>query len=162
MAVGRAAKYRRVNDTGFALVYEANQGEWGPAVVDGGDVVGASVALSSDGLTLAVGDDKGFGVVEVFTRQGTGHSWVLLGQTQRGARDGEYFGISLALDARGDTLAVGAKNYNCAKNISEVDAKCGQVQVFKLTSNSTAQSDGASATKLGLFAGAVAVAVASF
>ena len=89
------------------------------------DAFGHSVALSADGLTLAVGaiweasaafdggvvqsDDSapGAGAVYVFNR--TGWMWTqqaFLKARSRDARD--YFGVSVALSADGDTLAVGA------------------------------------------------------
>jgi cysteine-rich repeat protein len=95
------------------------------------DVFGASVALSADGSTLAVGaigeasaatgiggnqaDNSMIlaGAVYVFTRSGT--TWVqqaYLKASNTGARD--EFGWSVALSADGSTLAVGARGEDSA------------------------------------------------
>lgn len=114
------------------------------------DQFGASVALSRDGATLAVGasPDRGFGPdatigkVYVFTRDGT--AW---GQqfrrasataTTRGA-----FGNSVALAADGSLLAVGASRENGAASAS------GAVYVFARTGTAWAQQAHVEAFNLG-------------
>ena len=79
----------------------------------GGDEFGRSVALAADGNTLAVGahlDDRianSSGAAYVFVRSGT--TWseqaYLKASTVTAA---DLFGLRVALDATGDTLAVGA------------------------------------------------------
>jgi hypothetical protein len=69
---------------------------------------GVSVAVSSDGDTIAVGAPFLRGRVWVFARSGSG--WVPIGGALSGAgEEGEgFFGHSVALSADGDTLLVGA------------------------------------------------------
>ncbi|MBK8170390.1 MAG: integrin [Sandaracinaceae bacterium] len=92
-----------------------------------GDAFGSAVALSSDGNTLAVGayqegsnatgigggqannSAEGAGAVYIFAR--TGSAWTqeaYIKASNTGMSD--YFGISVALSADGNTLAVGAPN----------------------------------------------------
>lgn len=91
---------------------------------DAGDYFGASLALSSDGTTLAVGafgedanpqavdgqNNNVFfssGAVYVFTR--TGSTWTQQAYLKASnGNTGDQFGYSLALSDNGDTLAVGA------------------------------------------------------
>lgn len=91
-----------------------------------GDDFGIAVALSADGDTLAVGayleesDATGIdgdgsndlapwaGAVYVYVRQAPG-SWAQQAFIKASAVGGDQFGISLSLDAGGDTLAVGAR-----------------------------------------------------
>jgi len=94
----------------------------------GGDGFGASVALSSDGNTLAVGalgensnarnistdgtgeadnSANGAGAVYVFSR--SGGSWVQQAYVKASnAEADDFFGTSVALSSNGNTLAVGA------------------------------------------------------
>lgn len=101
----------------YTFVRDAN-GEWTPdneewilAMAEeqpAEDTAGASLALSADGSTLAVGfSQSGGGVVSVYERDGGG--WTRqqeLQSTNIEAEDG--FGRAVALSAEGDVLAVGA------------------------------------------------------
>ncbi len=74
-----------------------------------GDQFGSSVALSSDGNTLAVGatgEAGDAGAVYVFTRAGTWSPQAFVKASNPGA--GDQFGFSVALSSNGNTLAVGA------------------------------------------------------
>ncbi|MDO8704296.1 MAG: hypothetical protein Q7J84_05045 [Sulfuricaulis sp.] len=69
-----------------------------------------SLALSSDGNTLAVGaagKDAGAGAVYIFTRQGGAWSQQTY-VTASNTSAGDAFGISVSLSSDGNTLAVGA------------------------------------------------------
>jgi hypothetical protein len=109
-----------------AYVKASNTGEAGTADTFGeGDQFGFSVALSADGTTLAVGaltedggdrringnqadnSAPGAGAVYVFTRAGT--AWNQQAYVKPSNVDaGDFFGIAVALDAAGSTLAVGS------------------------------------------------------
>jgi cysteine-rich repeat protein len=116
------------DDAGAAYVFTRTDATWTQqayikaANAGEGDNFGASVALSNDGATLAVGadlEDSGkpddatddsaplAGAAYVFTR--TGATWsqqAYVKQTEAAA--GENLGDSVSLAADGDTLAVGA------------------------------------------------------
>lgn len=100
-------------------------------VLDSGDLFGRSVALSSDGATLAIGaygEDGGSaghdgdpaddgapssGAAYVFTREGaTWQQRAYLKASNPGAED--WFGIHVALAGDGSTLAVGAPEEDSA------------------------------------------------
>jgi len=85
---------------------------------------GASVALSADGNTLAIGgyfDDSNTGAVWIFVRTGT--SWSQQGSklVGTGATGAAQQGLSVALSADGNTLAVGGR---------QDDSDAGAVWVF--------------------------------
>jgi trimeric autotransporter adhesin len=97
-----------------------------PLIADGDDLFGSSVALSRDGVRLAVGaagedgaasgingnasDNAALesGAAYVFSRSGS--SWTQDAYVKASDVDsGDYFGGALALDEHGDTLAVSAR-----------------------------------------------------
>lgn len=98
------------------------------------DWFGYSVALSSDGATLAVGtvyaDTNGNadeGSVSVFAR--TGGNWSLQKTlTLTGGAAGDLFGYSVALSSDGNTLAAGAISDDIGANVDQ-----GSVSVFGRT-----------------------------
>ena len=91
------------------------------------DYFGSALALDEDGLTLAVGagedssgtgttasglddDEGGSGAVYMFSRASTGQSWSQTAFIKGSHSDaGDLFGVAVALDARGKTLAIGAE-----------------------------------------------------
>lgn len=83
----------------------------GTAVADN---AGKAVALSADGLTLAVGipghDGKGndAGRVVVYQRDTTASAWTVLGDAIDAEAAGDGAGAAIALSSDGRTLAVGA------------------------------------------------------
>jgi hypothetical protein len=109
-----------------AYVKAANTGEAGTADTFGeGDQFGFSVALNADGTTLAVGaltedggartingnqadnSAQGAGAVYVFTRAGA--AWTQQAYIKpTNIEGGDFFGIAVALNADGNTLAVGS------------------------------------------------------
>jgi hypothetical protein len=121
-----------------------------------GDTFGASIALSDDGNTLAVGspgEDSGSpgingnqadnsalgaGAVYVFTRSGTTWSqqaYVKSAAPRTTGAGGDLFGYSVALNADGSTLAVGVFDEGGSSNVinGPVDNKlpgAGCVYVF--------------------------------
>jgi hypothetical protein len=115
-----------------------------PANGDLADYFGSALALSEDGGTLAVGsngedssgtgttasgsdnDEGGSGAVYVFSRASNGQSWSQTAFIKGSQSDaGDLFGVAVALDARGKTLAVGA----------EREAGTGAVDIYDLSSS---------------------------
>jgi hypothetical protein len=99
---------------------------------------GASLAVNDAGTMLAVGapDETGIGgALYVFSAAVGSGAWgaqIKLSGDSFGFSSGNQFGASLALNAAGDTLAVGAPNYS---------ANRGAVRVFVLSGGSwTVQS----------------------
>lgn len=103
---------------GRVKVYQLVAGSWSQLGADvpgaaNGDYTGWAVALSSDGLTLAVGAPRAdpatlsnAGVVRVYRFQAG--AWAQLGADIAGATVSEMFGLSVALSATGNRVAVGA------------------------------------------------------
>lgn len=110
-----------------------------PASGDLADYFGSSLALSEDGATLAIGasgedssgtgttasgldnDESGSGAVYVFSRASNGLSWSQAAFIKGSHSDSsDLFGVAVALNARGSTLAVGA----------EREADAGAVDVY--------------------------------
>jgi DNA-binding transcriptional regulator of glucitol operon len=104
-----------------------------------GDVAGAfagsSVALSSDGQTMAIGapgTNGARGQVKIY--KVVSGAWTLQGNAISGDAVGNQVGASVALSSDGLTVAVGAPGVNFAR---------GQVRVYKLISGTWTQQDGA-------------------
>ena len=97
------------------------------------DQSGDSVALSSDGRTLAVGapyadvDGVRKGHVRVYRLEG---SWLQVGGVIEGAAADELFGNSVSLSSNGSRLAVSAPFYGY---------KAGQIRVYELSNGSWRQ-----------------------
>ena len=183
MAVGAAAEdgaAKGVNgnqadhsalDAGAVYVFVRNGGAWAQQAyvkasnTKAGSQFGSSLALSSDGNTLAVGaigeasaatgingdqadgSIPGAGAVYIFTR--TGATWsqqAYVKASNTGEKtDGDQFGYSVALSGDGNTLATGAIsedsaatgiNGNQADNSSD---SAGAVYVFTRTSTTWSQ-----------------------
>jgi hypothetical protein len=125
-------------DAGSAYVFTRSGATWTQqAQVQALDALasdhfGISVALSSDGNTMAVGANLGdssggatnAGSAYVFTRSGT--TWTQQAEVQASdAAMDDYFGVSVALSSDGNTMAVGA---NGDGNSGGIDA--GSAYVF--------------------------------
>ncbi len=83
------------------------------------DYLGSSVALSADGDTVAIGApdaNAAKGYVRVLQYDASGSAWVARGSDIDGGA-GDYFGLSVALSADGDTVAIGAPDANAAKRV---------------------------------------------
>ena len=121
---------------GQVRVYQFSSGTWTQLGADlngeaAGDYFGTSVALSEDGLTLAVGAPfndgtaSNAGHVRVFTY--ASNSWSQLGADIDGQSGNDQFGSGLALSADGRTIAIGAPlDANTAG-----DLQAGQVSVYE-------------------------------
>lgn len=140
-------------DSGAVYVFVRGAGGWSQqAYLKASDTdsvmfFGSSLALSSDGSTLAVGgpgqsDFGGFadGAAYVFVRSGASWSQQYMVQPVDGGT-GDRFGISVALSGDGDTLAVGAYSEDSAATGSEGDGadntqpQSGAVYVFTRAAN---------------------------
>lgn len=122
------------SDAGQVKVFEWNGTAW---IQKGGDILGenpddsagSSVAINDAGDLIAVGsnenDDNGSnaGHVRIFEWNGT--AWNQVGAAIEGETANERSGTSVALDALGNTVAIGA-NFN-----EENGPSTGQVQVFE-------------------------------
>lgn len=112
-----------VND-GHARVYELDMSNsW---VQKGGDIepgnsasdeAGGAVAISADGLTVAVGarfdSNSGGGAAgQVSIYRFTNGMWSILGTSINGNNAFDYSGTSVALSADGNTVAIGAPSYS--------------------------------------------------
>ncbi len=130
------------DDRGRVRVFSWDGGTWSQLGDDllgtaEDDSFGASIALSADGRTVAVGapdGNSGTGQVRVFSFDGT--SWTQDGQSIDGGASGDVAGRSVALSSDGTTVAFGAPF-----NDSDKD-NAGQVRVFSFDGTNWAQVGG--------------------
>jgi len=126
MAVGAWSNDAAADNAGNVKVFYYDGSSWlqiGQTLTgsSAGDVFGWEVVLADDGSTLAVGartgdpssDREDAGYVRVFTYEGDpqqsiDENWVQLGPDLEGEASGDQFGRSLAIDAAGRRLVVGA------------------------------------------------------
>jgi len=118
-----APDVEHVDSPGYVQVYslESNStgsywNQLGQTLVgddDDGEYFGKGVSIASDGMTVAIGAPKadGNGTVQVYhiDSDGTGSSWIQIGQTINGEAVGDHSGQNVRLSADGMTLAVGAR-----------------------------------------------------
>ena len=122
-------------DSGLVRVYtyDASSTQWTQLGTDitseaAGDVSGFSVAMSSDGRTVAIGapynaaNGARSGQVRVFTWSGA--AWSQRGTDIDGEAAGDQAGYSVAMSDDGASVAIGAP-YNAANG-----SRSGQVRVF--------------------------------
>jgi len=119
MAVGSPSDDTAATDAGAVRVYQYSGG-WSQRGADvrgvtASDVAGTSVALSNDGLVLAVGaPGYGFDMGEagpdgwVRVYDWNGSAWVQRGAVLAGLNDHDRFGFSVSLSNDGSVLAVGS------------------------------------------------------
>ena len=126
-----------VPGNGSVRIYELIAGGW---VLKGSPLTGAAandrfgngLALSADGLTVAIGapvNGSSRGQVTVFSWNGS--SWVAKGSALIGSATNTQFGYAVSLSADGDTLAVGAPNET---------SSTGKVYVYEWDASTTAWS----------------------
>jgi uncharacterized protein YjbI with pentapeptide repeats len=130
VAVGSYGYDSSLTDVGRTRIYKYNTGtsSWGQLGLDisgtqTGEQSGYSVALSSDGTTVAVGSnlyDKAGGTTNANTDEGrirvykynTGtSSWGQLGLDISGTQSSERSGYSVSISADGSTVAIGSLYY---------------------------------------------------
>lgn len=104
------------------------------------DALGNDVALSSDGSTLAVSavydNDNGLNSGSVFIYSISGSTLTQTGSTIEGSDAGDQSGMSIALNADGDIVAIGA---NLADDPSNNWAQTGHIRAFEYSSSSWSQ-----------------------
>lgn len=156
VAVGSPADDTAATDAGIVRVFAQLSGGWSQlgAALPGiatSDFAGSSVALSDNGLVLAVGA-PGYssemvpgpgptGWVRVYAWSGT--AWVQRGTTQYGRNDHDRFGYSVSLSNDGSVLAVGAPQRDAYAN------NAGQTAIFTWANGTwgeTATINGAAAS----------------
>jgi len=140
VAIGALGNSNNASTTGYVQVFLLsgsgsgsgwyNQSKLGESILGNpNDGLGQSVALSSDGYTLAVGAPKSSnngstsGCVYVYSFESP--SWSQLGNTIDGEENGSLAGDSLDISSDGSILAIGAPGN-----------KSGQVSVYYFNNNS--------------------------
>ena len=129
-------------NSGYIRIYDLVNNKWvlrGEAIsgTAKSDEFGTSVAISSDGNTVAGGadynDDNGSnsGHARVFTWSGT--AWVQKGSTLVGEFKGDDMGRSISLSADGNIVAVGEDSYDFNDQVSGPDP--GRVRIFEFKNN---------------------------
>ncbi|KAJ1431434.1 hypothetical protein B484DRAFT_327904, partial [Ochromonadaceae sp. CCMP2298] len=104
------------------------------------DYAGGSVAMSGDGLRVAVGasgsDDSGAtaGQVRVFGLSHTSHAWLQVGADIDGERPGDEAGAAVALSYDGSRVALGSPG-----NSGAAGGGAGAVRVFEFRGDSWLQ-----------------------
>ena len=128
--------HRYSSDRGMVSIYEFNQGSWsqlGSDILGEGvnDESGWSVSLNSDGKVVAIGSP---GNSDGTTRGAMGHvrvfeyvssSWTQKGEDIDGTNTGDEFGFSVSISGDGNSLAIGAPNYDF--NLQNV----GRVEIYQ-------------------------------
>ena len=142
VAVGAPFNAGNGSKSGQVRIYDWEGAAWSQrgADIDGeaaDDWSGYSVALSSDGSTVAIGapynDGNGLssGQVRVYAWNGT--AWVQQGNAIAGEAAGDQSGWSVALSSDGLTVAIGAQNNDGNGTAS------GQVRVFSFVGDTWVQ-----------------------
>lgn len=124
--------YDSTYDSGFVYTYDWSGAEWvqrGSALIASdrayGDTFGISLALSGDGLVLAVGAQRWEGGIGdqggVYVYDWSGSAWVQRGAvlTAADAATSDYFGYGVALSRAGDVLVVGAPYRNGTAGVDQ-------------------------------------------
>lgn len=116
-AVGAPNNDLGANNRGSVSVYEDNGNSWtqiGSTILGeaASDNSGASISMSADGLTLAIGarnnDGKGSNAGHVRVYFWNGSDWQKRGDDIDGIAAGDAWGTAVALSADGSTLVAGA------------------------------------------------------
>ncbi|MEM6483985.1 MAG: Ig-like domain-containing protein [Pseudomonadota bacterium] len=117
LAIGSSTNSDNGNQSGHVRVFRLIDGSWaqlGSSIPgeQAGDASGSSVAVSSDGLTVAIGSPQNngngdlAGQVRVFGFEGS--DWKQLGRGIDGEAAGDRFGETVALSSDGNVFASGA------------------------------------------------------
>jgi hypothetical protein len=129
-------------DAGHVRVFEFSSGAWsqiGPDIngAENSEYFGSAVSLSTDGLRLAVGSPK-HGVLDagqssIYLWNAGARTWDVMGSPIAGEANDDLSGTSIALDADGDTVAIGAPHND------DGGLRSGHVRVFGWTGVAWAQ-----------------------
>ena len=133
VAIGARYNSGSGSNAGQVRVYAWNGSTWTQrgSDIDGeaGDESGSSVAISSDGTTVAIGapynSGNGFEAGQARIYIWSGSSWTQRGSDIDGEATGDRSGKPVALSADGATVAIGAPS-----NDSNSRSSAGQVRVF--------------------------------
>jgi hypothetical protein len=133
VAIGARYNSGSGSNAGQVRVYAWNGSTWTQrgSDIDGeaGDESGSSVAISSDGTTVAIGapynSGNGFEAGQARIYIWSGSSWTQRGDDIDGEATGDRSGKPVALSADGATVAIGAPS-----NDSNSRSSAGQVRVF--------------------------------
>ena len=138
VAIGAPFTFDNGNSAGHVRVYVYDdQGVWNQlgSDIDGeyaGDLSGASVSLSGDGSTVAIGaryNNRGRGVLEGGHVRVYGYEqggWIQLGSDMDGEGPQDVSGGSVSLSDDGATVAIGAHHNSPNRN----DGLAGHVRVY--------------------------------
>jgi len=123
---------------GYAQAFMHNTGtdQWGPLGnrIEGGGSYGSALAMSGDGLTIAIGAPLvgseenlfGNGLVEVFRFDVTSDQWIARGNAITGVANGQRLGSSVSLSADANIMLVGSPGAS-----TESVNKAGLITVFE-------------------------------
>ena len=136
IAIGAPNYNGNSNDIGQVKVYTLNNGQWNQLGntlqgTENNHFFGASVSLSDDGNTLAVGA-PGFGgsdsgQIKVFSF--SAGTWNLLGNSIDGTNNDNFLGQVVELSGDGNTIAITDFNYE------QIASKLGKVKIYSFTNN---------------------------
>lgn len=138
LVIGTPAIADDENYKGEVRIYKYTGGTWvqrGESIFsDEGFNFGSSVAISSDGNTIATGkiSNTEMGYVRVF--EFNNDQWIQKGVKLYGDEVGDSFGASVTISDDGTVLAVGAPQSNVASSNQK-----GLVKLFKFTGNNWSQ-----------------------
>ena len=142
VAIGAPGKDGAADMAGHVRIYEWNGSAWVQkgADIDGEaayDYAGISVALSSDGTTVAIGafewyDTAASGYVRIY--EWNGSAWVQKGADIDGEAAGDYSGESVAMSSDGTIVAIGA-----TKNDGN-GTRAGHVRVYEWNGSAWTQT----------------------
>jgi hypothetical protein len=91
--------------------------------VDPGEYSGASVSLSADGTTVAIGaygNSNNRGITRIYKYDATTKTWPLFGPMIPGVDASELSGWSVSLSADGTTVAIGAFDNNSTRGVTRI------------------------------------------
>ena len=123
LAIGSRGNDNKGNNSGITRIYSYSfeNSDWNEtkAITGKGeyDRSGASVSLSGDGKTVAIGSPFGIGPyrtdrighTRVFQKNSNSNNWTQLGTDITGKLHGDFFGSSVSISGDGKTLAIGGK-----------------------------------------------------
>lgn len=105
---------------------------------------GSAIALSEDGTVVAIGasqsrmgEQTNVGSVRVFRYDENSDQWNPVAQQLHGQAESDLFGTSVAINADGTILAVGAPGNDGLEASFGFDSNRGSAQVFTLSANET-------------------------
>lgn len=139
VAVGAPRNEQVADEAGAGRVYELLDGAWqqrGQSLLGEGrhDLCGASISLSGDGNTVAIGsinndneNGENAGYVRIYQYDASTTMWIRLGKPILGEGEGDRSGVSVSLSDDGRKVAIGANRAG----------ETGQVRLFEYDEDST-------------------------